>query len=312
MNFRNVKIFFIVLLVAVNIFLLFSYMSSDIRSSHIDDETINNITQVLSSHGVTVNTQTIPRESYRADIIEASFDAGYYERVAQAVSMSEKESVNIMPDNSLRIIMKNGDSFTLDRRFGFEFVSESMTPMSISEFAAIFSAEENAFGLGFAKTSLTSDEKKLVNALLAPESMTNADSPFAYKLTAVYSNDSAKVVVCDQTVDGTNVHEHTMYIEITNGSISRAAGIWFFAESMERYSSNLYDQLSVLFAELDHKNSIPAENAVSEYSITDMGFTYCIYWNTRQDGLFLIPAWEIVTDRDETRIYNAVNCELYE
>ena len=314
MNFKNVKIFFIILLLAVNIFLLVNYISSDRKSSHIDAQTITNIVKLLDSNGITIGRDTIPDEHFTSHIIEAEFDSGYYERVAQAVSLSEKESVNIMPDSSLKIIMKNGDQFSLDRKFGVEYVSDGLTAITAAEFAQMFSSKESAESLGFAVSILTGKEKKAIKAFLAPEELTQKDSAFSYTVSSIYSNAETKLAVCKQLIEGTEIRDHVMYVELKDGKVSRAAGMWFYIQSSEIYSADIYDQLSVLCEELDYKNSrffffFPLS---SSYSITDMSFTYCIYWNTRQDGLYFIPAWKIVTDNGETRFYNAVNCELYE
>lgn len=314
MNFKNVKIFFIILLLAVNIFLLVNFVSSDRKSSHIDAQTITNIVKILESNGISIGRETIPDEHFTSDIIEAEFDSGYYERVAAAVSLSEKESVNIMPDSSLKIIMKNGDQFSLDLKFRVEYVSDGLSMITAAEFAEMFSSKDTAESLGFAGSSLTGNEKKAVKAFLAPQELFQADSAFSYTVSSIYANGETKLAVCRQTIDGTEIRDHVMYIELKDGRVSRAAGMWFYIHSFKTYSADVYDQLSVLFEELDYKNSQLSDTDPmnSSYAITDMSFTYCIYWNTQQDGLFFIPAWKIATDNGETRFYNAVNCKLYE
>ncbi len=315
MNFKNVKIFFIILLVAVNIYLLYGYTSNGTRSTHVDEETVSNLTQILGENGIHIDQSTILRDLSGAEIIEAPFDSGYYELVASALSLSEKESVNIMPDNSLRIIMKNGDSFMLDRRFYLEYSSKDISPASRFELEDMIANEENRLAGGYTQSSLSSTEKKLIASLLEPDSITESGSCFSYNVSGVYSNNVSKLVVCDQTIDGITVHSHRMYVELADGRITRAAGTWFFAGETEAYSSELYSQPSVLFEELDYKLELSnsATQALPDtYSITDMDLTYCIYWNSRQDGLFFIPAWRLSTNTGQVRVYNAVSCELYE
>jgi regulatory protein YycI of two-component signal transduction system YycFG len=312
-NFKNVKIYFITLLTAVNLLLLFGLLYSNNASKHIDEYTVSNITSVLSENGISVDNQTIPREVHSSSIIEIPFDSGYYERVASAVSTCVRESINIMPDNSIRLIMTNGDNYNLNSRFGFEFSLSDTSPVSASEYKAMLLSEESIKATGLSPASLSSKEKKLISRLLYPEKLNYTDSQFSFNVSSVYAGNDYKLAVCDQTIEGSGIRAHRMYIEIKDSQITRASGTWFFPEVTEKYSYELYDQLSVLFEEIDHKKSREqASNTGDTYTITDMDFTYCIYWNSRQDGLYFIPAWEITTDKSETRVYNAVNCELYE
>ncbi|MBO7148475.1 MAG: hypothetical protein J6V93_01325 [Clostridia bacterium] len=313
MNFKNVKIFFIILLTAVNLLLLFGLLYSGNANARIDEETVSNITSILSENGISANNQTIPREVYSSGIIEIPFDSGYYERVASAVSACERESINIMPDNNIRLIMTNGDSYNLNSRFGFEFSLSDTQTLSASEYKAMLLSEESIKAADLSPASLSSKEKKLVTKLLYPEKLNYTDSEFSFNISSVYAGNGYKLAVCDQTIEGAGIHSHRMYVEIKDSQITRASGTWFFPEITEKYSYELYDQLSVLFEEIDRKKlREQTGNTVDAYTITDMNFTYCIYWNSRQDGLYFIPAWKIATDSGETRVYNAVNCELYE
>lgn len=313
MNFRNIKIFFILLLLILNTYLLYNYTFSEKSISRIDTDAIQNVVSLLESSGIIIDPQTIPYNYPDADIIESEFDSKYYENLATAISSSERESINIMPDNSIKMIMRNGDLFTLDRRFGFEFIAKSS---SVNESLKIedFSNESSD-----PDTNITKEEQKIINAFVYPNTVSEQHTPFSYEITGIYTDSSRKAVYLSQTIDGIYIRDHNICIELENTKVTRARGTWFFPASSEKYSYDLYDQLSVLFEEIEYKNSqINAEyNNTNEetsntYTINEMAFSYCIYWSSAQDRLFFIPAWKIVADTGETRYYNAVNCELYE
>ena len=315
MNFRNVKLFFIILLTAVNLLLLFGFLGSSKRGAYVDEDTLSGITSVLSENGIAVEDQTIPREIYRSSIIEIPFDSGYYERVARAVSACEKESINIMPEGGIRLIMENGDNFNLNSRFGFELSRADASLLSASECEAMLASRESLAAAGLSPASLSSTEKKQLSKLLYPEGTGYTGSEFSFTVSSSYEGNGYKLAVCDQTIEEVNIRSHRMYVELKDSQVVRACGTWFYPETTEKYSYELYDQLSVLFEEIGHKKSrdqLSNSTDGESYKITDMNFTYCIYWNSRQDGLYFIPAWEIITDSNETRVYNAINCDLYE
>lgn len=312
MNWKNVKIFFIIILAAVNIYLLASYVTVRKESTVIDDATLNDIVTLMSENGIAVDKANVPREKMHASIVKSDFDSGYYERVASALSDCEKESVNILPDNTLRIIMSNGDQSWLDRKFGFIFVSNDLTQLTSDDFISSISTDSYD---GYSESSLKRKEKDTVSAFLYPEDICKDAKAFSFDIEAVFQKGNNKIVVCSQKIGEFSLSGHTVYVELTDNTVSRAAGTWFFPQNSDNYSYDLYDQLSVLFKEIELAKTVNSGNDVGEnasYKISGIDFTYCIYWNTNQDGLFFIPAWKITTDTDEVRLYNAVSCELYE
>ena len=312
MNFKNIKIFFILLLFLINTYLLYNYISFDKNSLRIDAETIQNVVSLLESNNIIISPQTIPTSYPDADIIESEFDSKYYENLTTAISLSERESINIMPDNSIRIIMRNGDLFNLNRRFGFEFISKSSN-IQDSLIPDIILSQSSA------DSSITKEEQKLIDNFVYPDTISEQHAPFSYEIGDIYTDDSRKIVFLFQTIDGIYIRDHSMCIELESSKVTRALGTWFFPKISEKYSYDLYDQLSVLFKELELKNyqydngeDNTAELISNAYTINEMSFSYCIYWSSTQDRLFFIPAWKIAADTGEVRYYNAVNCELYE
>lgn len=309
MNFKNIKLLLILLLLAINIYLIYNIVLSN-TSTQIDHNTISSICNVLSKNGISIDATLIPTEYPYADIIESDFSSSYYENVAAAVTLSERESINIMPDNSLRLTMQNGDTITLNRRFGIDYVANNFESTDMNPKQLIKKAE-------YTQTDLTGKEKKLLESFVFPMAISADNTAFSYKTVNVKSNGETKIAEVIELINDIYIREHTLYIEYIGEKIVRAQGVWFFPGESRNYSSELYDQLSVLFAEIDRKNTLydsddDLGSINSSYTITDIDFNYCIYWNPEQNGLFFIPAWKISTNQNKVRYYNAVNCELYE
>lgn len=319
-NFKNVKIYFLIILAAANIFLLVNYFAAGVQNDKLDANAISDTVSVLMKNMIGINTDTVPDEYQSGEIIECTFDSGYYERIAALIGGSERESVNILPDNSIRVTLTDGDCFILDSSFRIDYTAAGNEYTGLAEIRDIFS--ENGLKTDVLKEAgLSEGLKKAAKGLLVPENQRDTAPFFSYKTVGAYSYKDSTVAVFTQTLNGKEIRDHVMYVEFADGKAVRAVGKWFYPESALTYSSEVYDQLSVLFKELEYKNNVygtadlnifTLDSARLCYSITDMDTAYCVYWKTGQDGVFFIPAWKISTDEPGIRYYNAVSCELYE
>lgn len=309
MNFKNIKIYFIVLLVAANLFLLVNLFMRGRQENKLDANTIKDTVLILSDNKIEIANGTVPSESIDPFIYECAFDNGYFERIAEKISGNERESVNILPDNSLKITLNSGESFVLDNNFCIEYMSTQSSSDILADISDIF--EKTPVYTTVLQTAELSDESKsAANAFLVPDITDKQSSVFSAKVTTSYKYKDKIVAVFTQTVDGYELREHIMYLVMDNNKILCATGKWFYPEKYTSYSYDLYDQLTILFKELEYKKGAYPDN--KGYAITNIESAYCLYWKTGQDGFFLVPMWKITTDEPDIRYYNAVNCSLYE
>lgn len=301
MNWTSLKTYLIVLLVSINLFLGFSYINSLNKDSYLDDGAILNTVEILGKHGIQVEASEIPTRVYDSGIIECPYSEDYYEKVAISISSSEKESINILPDNSIKITTESGESFTFDSGFGITYSKAHAT-----DDATLLSLENSSDSEK--PTSLTKEQNKALSSFLYPEYQ--GSKTFSYSVISVTKkNEENVIVVCEQNIGGIPVSDHSITVEMDKNSVIYASGYWFFPLDSKSYSYKLYDQLSILIKEAQYSNS---ENAHKEgYKITTVDHVYSTYWSANRDNVYFVPSWSITTDNSEKRIYNAINCEPY-
>ena len=306
MNWKSVKIYLIFILAAVNIYLAASYISSQSRNMRLDSEAVANTVSFLQKNGVSIEKNVIPEQLYNSNIVETPYEENYYENIATVLSDSEKESVNILPDNSIRIMMQNGSVFTFDSKFGFSFYNSDRID-EIDKTPALFSAAT------FTEQQPTKEQLRVLKRFLYPYDKSTSKI-FDIEITSAQSDtDGYLYISCVQTVYNTPVNNNTVMIKMADNEITDAEGTWYFPSGVSVYTYEQYDQLSILFKDAgSNKLSGNISGNENEHKINALDYIYCIYWNATRDKIYFIPAWRITYDGGDSRIYNAVNCELYE
>ncbi len=301
MNWTSLKTYLIILLVVINLFLGLSYINSLNKTSHLDENAIVNTVELLGKHGVEIEASDIPSRVYDSSIIECPYSEDYYEKVAISISSSEKESINILPDNSIKITTESGESFTFDSGFGISYNRASATddsPLLTLEYSP--DSDKPA--------SLTKEQNRALSSFLYPEYQGN--KTFSYSIRSVAKKDGENaIVVCEQNIGGIPVGDHSITVELDKDAVIYAAGYWFFPTDSKSYSYRLYDQLSILIKETQITNS--NESQSEGYKITSVDHIYSTYWSANRDNVYFVPSWAITTENFENRVYNAINCEHY-
>ncbi len=303
MNWTNLKTYLIILLAVINIFLIVNYMDSASSNTQLDDVAISNTVEFVEKQGIELEKYIIPTEVYNSNIIECPYGEEYYERIATAISNSEKESINILPDNSIKINTVSGASFTFDSAFGFSYAKSSSNE------------DQEALTLEYSsgndkQTSLSREQRKALSAFIHPVSQNTKELSYSVKSVATKSNGNI-LAVCSQHINNIPVYTNSLTVEFQDNEIVSAFGTWFFPSSTESYIFRLYDQLSILVKEAQLFKSDHTDITPEPYKITDIEHIYSIYRSANNDKVYFIPSWKLSDSRGSERIYNAVNCELY-
>ena len=302
MNWTNLKTYLIVLLVGINIFFAASYIDSMNKNAHLDDAAVINTVEFLEKQGIFVAQNTVPSQIYNSNIIECPYDEDYYEKTAAAISGSEKESINILPDNSIRIITENGSLFTFDSGLGFSY-SKIHSDSGETLLTLEFTPESDNI------VSLSYNQQQAISDFLNPYHQGLKDLSYTIKSTAKKSNGNV-VAVCYQHINNVPVNSHSATIELSENEVVSAFGTWLFSSNSDNYTYRLYDQLSILVKEAQALSSSENDTDKAGYTITSLEHVYSIYWSANRDKVYLIPSWKLSTNDGNQRIYNAINCEL--
>lgn len=283
--------------------MVLNYVYSTNSTAQLDDADILNTVEFLEKQGIKLKKDVIPTNVYNSNIIECSYGEEYYELIATSISNSEKESINILPDNSIRINTANGSSFTFDSAFGFSYAKSSSdedTKLLIQNYST---DTDN-------QISLTREQKKTLDSFFDP--MPQNTNKLSYSVESVSSDESGNLFIkCFQHINNIPVYSNSITVELQDNEIISATGNWFFAFDTQSYIFRLYDQLSILIKEAQLFKTNSQENLPEPYEINSIEHVYSIYRSANNDKAYFIPSWKLNDSNENQRIYNAVNCELY-
>ena len=303
MNWTNLKTYLIILLVTINVFLIFNYVDSTNGTAQLENTDILNTVEFLEKQDIRIKKEVIPTEVYNSNIIECSYGEEYYELIATLISKSEKESINILPDNSIRINTINGSSFTFDSSFGFSYAKSPINENSELMTLENLSDQDN-------QVSLTREQRKALSFFFNPASQTNNKLSYSVESATTKANGNL-LVTCFQHINNIPVYSNTITVELKDNEIINASGTWFFASDTETYIFRLYDQLSILVKEAQLFKANSEDNKTTPYEINAIEHIYSIYRSANNNKVYFIPSWRLLDNNSNERIYNAVNCELY-
>lgn len=290
MNSKNILKLLAVLLILANIVLLIMVLSAYKEKYYIDDSYIENTYSIFNNEGIEIESGAIPNEKFSGNIYSAATDEDYYETVAKNIT---GETI------STRFLMPGGFALTTEKGKSLEFSEDYYFKYSFSETETVplspFSAETVSYGMKNKLFDLASEFLSAKDEGLYPSD--------AEILNVSYDQPSELYyIMLAQTVNGVALHGHELLLVIDKeGSVRYAEGKWCFFYNTERYSSQIYDQVNILFID---KASRAEENAPGIIRVAPY---YIIYSNEEDSSVLLVPAWRIDYSDGTYKLYDAEN-----
>lgn len=308
MDLKRIKTVMIVILLAINAFLIYNIASDYFEKNYIDDATLQNTAQILSRSGIDIDLSCVPSKKLTSSIYESFFLDDYNEKAAVLLSGSEIENAFSVPDG-MRFVAKNGDQIEFSDRFGVVFTSAE---------ANRYIAFSEIISSAFAMESLPVDKDDAVVARLKDLLSSDASPTVGYakmdvSCTGNYFVESTgyRILKFTQTMDKVPVYGHDVFCVIEGEKLIYMEGIWSFLPTDAKYSSQLYDQVNILFMEKKSIDQIRADRekagieVQTEYRVEKVDSVYCTYFNDGKTGVYFIPAWRITYDDGSESVYDA-------
>ena len=327
MNWTSVKNLLIAILVAANLFLIYNVVRQERTRGYIDENEIRGAVELLSKDGLTVGEDKIPREKFKAPVYESIYSDEYYTEAAEALSGSKREMLYTLPEGGISITTEDGSAFDFDTEFGFRYVS-----FDISDASAYTDITADNFYL-FSKTKAEPVAKHLKNlseraAEFLDKQLHGDDTLEAMIKASCYDAEKdITYLLASQVLDGYEVYSHFAICVFEGEKLVYAHGRWYFADLDDKYSTELRDQVNILFTNLEtlkeetlSPSGETGENTGSDSdetkniaptTVSSISPCYIIYWNSEKTSLFFIPAWQIDHIGDRTFVYNAANGTVY-
>ena len=298
MNWKNIKIFMLVLLVAVNIFLAAMVIKQSGMQVY-DSNTLKNITELLSQSGISADRSFLTKKTQETSVYSCEIHMTYASNVANMI-MGEYEDIFMTPQGfsffgKNNEVLKTGKSFEIYYDIG-------INTLTLKNKLELDKSEKRAL-------------KETLSSLLLGKSLEN--SGYGIKLNEAGSADGFTYAIITQTVNDITVSNHTMKCILKDKQIVYLCGRWSFLPINENFSAHLLDSVNILFIEKSELDAQKLQNTddekIKDISLTVENMEQCYISHLSDDGtkLYFIPSWHIEwkeNNADDT-YYDAINGE---
>lgn len=314
MNWTSVKNLLIAILVAANLFLIFNIVRQDRTREYIPEEEIIGAAEILSERGLSVDRGVIPDKKFDIPVYQSSYGEDYYTKTAEALCRSEREMLYSLPNGGISITLKNGARMEFDTEFGFIYYTAN-----VSDTDAYTEITEDYFTENNSGTPVIAARMKALDEIATDLLCTclSDASPFGALTVSAYTESNGfTYLLARQTLDGYEIYSHYAICVFAGDDLIFAHGRWYFSDSEKNYPTDLYDQVSILFTDLQTLKSRNADGAeanknVELPSVEAVSPRYAAYWNADKSAIYFIPAWQIDHTEGLIIVYNATNGEVY-
>ena len=270
MNWSGVKNMLIAILVGANLFLIFNIVKQDRTRGYIEPEEVAGAVELLSLRGLSVDEASVPLEKFGGSVYESRYNDEYYTEVAETVTSSKREMLVSLPNGGFSITASNGEVVEFDTEFGFLYAKYDKTNTN-----AYTDITADSFGVLSDKgESISGSRMKLLSK--RAKSFLDARVPVDYVLCAEITDgfedqtSGLTYLLASQTLGGHDVYSHYAVCIFDGEELIGAYGRWYFAPFDADYSTELMDQVNILFHDLVTLRSYSVDAA----SMNDDGAAY--------------------------------------
>ncbi len=284
MNWRNIKIFLMVLLVAVNIFLAAMLIGRTSLKVY-DKEAVGNISELLLEGGISVNEKFLNLKDNDSKVYVCNIKNDYGENIAKKL-MGEYEEVFATPD-------------------GVEFFGKASSLKLGEDFSLTYS--KIGYDISVPAHDMNKDEMKVLNEKIS--ALLGTD----FRIISAKKENLIEYAFIMQTFDEKNIQNHTLKCYFEGDSPVYLDGTWSFLSVDESFSAHTLDSVNILFIEKSalelarEKN----EDIPDKLTVENMSICYCSHISLDASKLYLMPSWQIEWNEEgiNDSYYNAVNGE---
>ncbi len=284
MNWKNIKIFLIILLVAVNIFLAAMLIGRTSLKVY-DSKAMDNISNLLMSGGITVDEKFLNLADKDSKVYIFNIENNYSKKIAEKL-MGEYEEAFATPE-------------------GVEFFGEDSRLKIGEDFSIVYSKGNNS--ITEPTNEMNKEEIKTFKEIIAS---TLGDN---FKIVSVKKQDSLRYAIIMQTFDEKNIQNHTLKCFFYQDDLIYLDGTWCFLSVDESFSAHTLDSVNILFIEKSALDMAKEKGEKIPSMLTVENMSICYHSHISGDGskLYLMPSWRIEWKENgiDDTYYNAVNGE---
>ncbi len=318
MNWNKIVTVMIVLLLLVNVYLGYNIYTQYVDTYIISDSEIASIATLMEKNGITIDTSIIPNKRIDGEVIVGEYDTEEYYRNA-ALALTEavsRDEYNIyMTDTGVRLAVKDSAESLMFYDSDLFRITYSAISGADSEYAVVKKIADSYEGSseGYSEKNIEEAEDAL-NSFIKKS---DKKSLFGCSVVSLLENQGYNVCEWNQTADGKSVYSmNGVAVFDGNMNVVYLDGKMIVPSSLERMKAQVCDQINVLFMEnaqavKDSEENKDESAIISNRTVVEMEYCLCINWNSSFDSYYLVPAWKIVYDNGEERIWNVLYQNLH-
>lgn len=282
MNSSKIKNLLIILLAAVNLFLLANILIAKSSNSFLSDEMLDASASALATKEIYVDKHQIPAQRYSQNVIlvNSSHDV----RLNSAKSfLGDVVAEYSLPDGATYQSSDAYVSFFDNGRVEYGLLEnrDAATPTTLTLPDTLAAAER-----GVLKNVKSVFDKIKANS--------NSDK-LTYRVLGQLSQDGTKTVYVNLIYDSLYINDGVVVMVFDDGVLTYLSGKYLFDAVEAAYSQTYIDAPNALFL-LDEKDIIIDEIQMIYYPV-----------KSDEDKYFLIPSWKIDYDDGKTKIFDGVS-----
>ncbi|MBE6537921.1 MAG: hypothetical protein E7671_00460 [Ruminococcaceae bacterium] len=293
MNWKNIKNFMLILLVAVNVFLA-AMLIRQVTLKTYDNETVKNARELLSHSGIIADKKFITLSPEPADLYTCNVNEDYVTGVANRIITSYSD-VFWTPNGASFY----GEDGKLEIQNGFD--------ISYSSDQFILPTESGS--------KMNEKELDKLKGLLSAILGNTSENEYKFSTDEALEFSKTKFIKVTQTLDGLPIENHSLECYFEDGRLVYLSGRWCFLPTNEKKSAHLLDCVNILFIE---KNELDAQKSTTteEYPSTPSPMTvkkanicYLSFFSEEDSALYFIPSWHLEWEGSSVNdtYYNALN-----
>ncbi len=280
MNTSRIKNIFIIMLLCVNLFFLFNYLSLKEESENFRSEEIKEAVALLNSKGIKIKADVIPstkkiQNIYRISSKPSLFDdfaRNFFGHSAEAFTTPEGLSYSSGTGN---LIVRNNRSFL--------YLANSF---SMNDYIGAINSIQN-------ETLDDEYKKKHINLIYDIFSFGGIEPKNDFERLGHFSKDGVDYYLFIQKTDGITVYSSEITVAIKDDSAIGASGNFICLPPDGDYTCDYHDAINILF-NID----------IPEKEITEMTLVYYPI-NHEGESFLLLPSYKLTFEDNSHAVYDA-------
>lgn len=313
MRWKNIKTVMIVILLAVNVWLIYLLAGRYRAQTYLDSDLLRNTVEILARDEIYLTVDQLDARRRGADVYAAELCDDYFEQVAAIFTSSPVTEVFPTP-TGMRFITEREETVSVSVGFDLTYVCAGASREAFSGLCTTIAGEGEPVAVG--GFSLRSLRDTLDTLLSSTVSGGGSVAPAHAKLCfdAAWQQDGYTLMQCSQEMDEKKINGHTVVCLFDEeGKLLYLNGTWSFLSLAHNYSAQLYDQINILFMEKAALADLRASGEV-EGAMTLESLSLCYILNTASDDdgrsmVYYSPAWRIRYVDGTEHLYSAVTGE---